>query len=97
MEDTCDDSASPGVATSDALGVRLRRIEGQIRGIARMIEDDRSCEDIVTQFLAARSAINSVAVEIVRLHVDRCLCDMPPETAREQLIRIIELLSKISK
>jgi CsoR family transcriptional regulator, copper-sensing transcriptional repressor len=97
VEDTCDDSASPGAPISDALGVRLRRIEGQIRGIARMIEDDRSCEDIVTQFLAARSAMDRVAVEIVRLHADRCLRDMPPEMAREQLIRIIELMSKISK
>jgi DNA-binding FrmR family transcriptional regulator len=82
--------------TPSDLGVRLRRIEGQIRGIARMIEDDRTCEDVITQLLAVRAGMDRVASEIVRIHVDRCLRDMPPDAARETVTRIVMLLNKIS-
>jgi len=78
------------------LGVRLRRVEGQVRGIARMVENDRSCEDVITQLLAVRSAMDRVAAELVRIHVDRCLSDMPPEEARGRIARIVELLNKIT-
>jgi DNA-binding FrmR family transcriptional regulator len=52
---------------------RLRRIEGQIRGIHRMLEDDRVCEDIVTQLMAARSSLDQVGLRIIDQHIDRCL------------------------
>ncbi len=78
------------------LGLRLRRIEGQIRGIARMIDEDRTCEDVITQLLAVRAGMDRVASEIVRLHVDRCLRDMPPERASDEVVRIVALLNKIS-
>jgi len=78
------------------LNVRLRRVEGQIRGITRMLEEDRSCEDVITQLLAVRSAMDRVALEIVRRHVDRCLRDLPPEESQSQIARIVELLIKIA-
>lgn len=90
------ESASGPPDTPGDLGVRLRRIEGQIRGIARMIEDDRTCEDVITQLLAVRAGMDRVAREIVRIHVDRCLRDMPPDAARETVTRIVTLLNKIS-
>jgi DNA-binding FrmR family transcriptional regulator len=52
---------------------RLRRIEGQIRGIHRMLEQDRVCEDIVTQLMAARSSLDQVGLRIIDQHIDRCL------------------------
>ena len=52
---------------------RLGRIEGQIRGLARMIEDDRYCIDIVTQIGAARAALRRVEEEILREHVAHCV------------------------
>ena len=52
---------------------RLSRIEGQVRGIARMIEDDRYCIDVVTQVSAARAALASVESEIIRDHVGHCV------------------------
>ncbi|MCH7809283.1 MAG: metal-sensitive transcriptional regulator [Chloroflexi bacterium] len=63
---------------------RLRRIEGQIRGIQRMLEEDRVCEDIVTQLMAARSSLDQVGVRLLEHHVDRCLCDdeSPEQAAR---------------
>lgn len=52
---------------------RLSRIEGQVRGIARMVEDDRYCIDIVTQIEAVRAALRRVEEEILRDHVAHCV------------------------
>ena len=52
---------------------RLGRIEGQVRGLARMVEDDRYCIDIVTQISAARAALRRVEEEILREHVAHCV------------------------
>src|SRR5207247_516375 len=57
----------------EAILARLRRIEGQIRGIHRMLAEDRVCEDIVTQLMAARSSLDQVGLLIIDQHVDRCL------------------------
>ena len=52
---------------------RLGRIEGQVRGLARMVEDDRYCIDIVTQISAVRAALRRVEEEILREHVAHCV------------------------
>jgi DNA-binding FrmR family transcriptional regulator len=52
---------------------RLNRIEGQVRGLARMVEDDRYCIDIVTQISAVRAALKRVEEEILRDHVGHCV------------------------
>ena len=52
---------------------RLKRIEGQIRGLAGMVEDDRYCIDVVTQIAAARAALRRVEEEILRDHVAHCV------------------------
>ncbi len=52
---------------------RLRRVEGQIRGIQRMVEDERDCEAIVTQLLAARAALDKTGMLIMGAHIERCL------------------------
>jgi DNA-binding FrmR family transcriptional regulator len=52
---------------------RLNRIEGQVRGLARMVEDDRYCIDIVTQIGAVRAALRRVEEEILRGHVAHCV------------------------
>ena len=52
---------------------RLGRIEGQVRGLARMVEEDRYCIDIVTQISAARAALRRVEEEILREHVAHCV------------------------
>lgn len=98
MSDIIEAEQTPADATNATgdLGVRLRRVEGQIRGIARMLEDDRSCEDVITQLLAVRSAMDRVAKEIVHIHFDRCLRNSPPDESWEQISRIFDLLNKIS-
>ncbi|MES2875951.1 MAG: metal-sensitive transcriptional regulator [Patescibacteria group bacterium] len=57
----------------DALMKRLNRTEGQIRGIARMVEDDQYCIDILTQVGAAKAALDKIALELVRDHAQHCL------------------------
>lgn len=54
-------------------GKRLSRIEGQVRGLAKMVEEDRYCIDIVTQIAAVRAALRRVEEEILRDHVAHCV------------------------
>ena len=57
----------------DALVKRLRRVEGQVRGIEKMVEDDRYCIDILTQISAATTALESLAFKILDEHVNHCV------------------------
>ncbi len=57
----------------DAIGKRLRRIEGQVRGIEKMVEDDRYCMDVLTQIGAVSKALESVAFEVLDDHVRHCV------------------------
>ena len=60
-------------ADKDALVKRLHRIEGQIRGIERMVEDDRYCIDVLTQIAAVNTALESLAFRILDDHVNYCV------------------------
>ena len=59
----------------DALSKRLHRIEGQVRGIERMVEDDRYCIDILTQVGAVKTALESLAFQVLNDHVNHCVAD----------------------
>jgi CsoR family transcriptional regulator, copper-sensing transcriptional repressor len=59
----------------DLVAKRLRRIEGQVRGLQQMIEDDRYCIDILTQISAATKALQAVAVELVGDHLNSCVSE----------------------
>ena len=56
-----------------ALGKRLNRIEGQVRGIARMIEEDRYCVDVLTQIAAVQSALDALARKLLEHHLHGCV------------------------
>jgi CsoR family transcriptional regulator, copper-sensing transcriptional repressor len=62
-------------ASRDDLIKRLARVEGQVRGVAQMIENDRYCIDVVTQINAARAALDKIALGLVDDHVRHCLKD----------------------
>jgi CsoR family transcriptional regulator, copper-sensing transcriptional repressor len=59
----------------EALKKRLHRIEGQVRGIERMVDDDRYCIDILTQVAAVRTALESLGLEVLEDHVNHCVYD----------------------
>jgi len=77
---------------------RLSRIEGQVRGIARMVEEDRYCIDVVTQLSAVRAALRRVEEEILRDHVSHCaeaaIESGDPENQRAKIAELIQVLSK---
>lgn len=75
---------------------RLARIEGQIRGIQRMIDEGRPCDDILTQVLAARTALERTAGEIVGTYIDECITEGSPDEARSRLTRTVKLLTRVS-
>ena len=52
---------------------RLKRIEGQVRGIARMVEEERYCIDVMTQLRAVRAALSRVESELLKSHLDHCI------------------------
>lgn len=60
---------------------RLRRIEGQVRGLHRMVEQDTYCIDVLTQVSAVKSALQSVAVGLVEQHLDHCVADAVAQAA----------------
>jgi len=60
-------------ASKEQLLARLRRIEGQVRGVQRMVDEDRYCIDVVTQINAARAALDKVALGLLDGHVRHCL------------------------
>ncbi len=63
------------VTDKEALVKRLHRIEGQVRGIERMVEEDRYCIDILTQIGAVNTALESLALKLLENHVSHCVTD----------------------
>lgn len=79
----------------EALIKRLKRIEGQVKGIQNMVEEDRYCVDILTQISAIRSAINKVGTIILENHMKGCVTESIKEGNSEEMIQ--ELMGTINK
>ena len=95
------DTATRGYsATKDQLLDRLSRIEGQVGGVQRMVEEDRYCIDVITQINAARAALDKVALALVDGHVRHCLVEGhggptdPDEQTKELMGAVGRLLSR---
>ena len=77
---------------------RLNRIEGQVRGIARMVDEDRYCIDIVTQVAAVRAALRRLEEEILRDHVAHCVEHaIAAGTKADQRRKVAELMDVIGR
>lgn len=73
---------------------RLRRIEGQARGVARMIEEGRDCREVLQQLAAIRAAVQQASVQVLRSYTLECLqVEETPEAVAEALIRAIHQLT----
>jgi DNA-binding FrmR family transcriptional regulator len=77
--------------------LRLRRIEGQVRGLQKMVEDDRYCPDILSQVASVQEALKGVAKELVRNHLNHCARRALKGTDAEAQTAIDELLTVWSK
>ncbi|MBX9615092.1 MAG: metal-sensitive transcriptional regulator [Brevundimonas sp.] len=80
---------------------RLNRIEGQVRGIGRMVEDDRYCVDVLTQIQAVRAALNRVENEVLKDHLDHCVMGAmtgdDPADRQAKATELIELLGRATR
>jgi DNA-binding FrmR family transcriptional regulator len=89
------------VEEKDALVKRLHRIEGQVRGIERMVEDERYCIEILTQIAAATTALESVAFKIQDEHVNHCVAGAlesgNAEVAAEKSRELLEAVHRFSR
>ena len=81
-------------ATKEQLLKRLARVEGQVRGISRMVEDDRYCIDVLTQISAAQAALDKVALGLLDEHARHCV--MPAE-GEQQADRTDELMAAVGR
>lgn len=75
---------------------RLRLIEGQVRGIQRMLEQGRECGDVINQLLAIRSGLDEVSLQIIDLHIDRCVLNgiSVEGDKRSQLQQALRLMAR---
>lgn len=71
---------------------RLKRIEGQIRGLQRMVEEQQDCEAILTQLLAARAALDRVGLLIADSFVQECVLTAEGTVARQRVGRVLEMV-----
>jgi DNA-binding FrmR family transcriptional regulator len=87
-------------AQQQALVSRLNRIEGQVRGIRRMVQEPRLCVEILQQLAAAEAALNRTSLAVLRFHVERCVPDGvvqgDPERSK-QLAELIEIFDRFGK
>jgi DNA-binding FrmR family transcriptional regulator len=71
---------------------RLKRVEGQVRGLQRMVEEERDCEAILTQVMAARSALDRVGLLIAGDFVHHCVAEADGTLAHERISRVLEMI-----
>jgi len=83
-----------------SMTARLNRVEGQLRGIRRMVQEPRLCIEILQQLAAAEAALNRVSLEIFRFHVDTCLpADIAKDESLKQqrLTELVEIFDRFTK
>ncbi len=85
------------VDDKDAILKRLRRIEGQVRGLQRMVEEDTYCIDVLTQISAATKALQSVAIELLEDHLGHCVAEATRKGGEEADAKVREATDAIAR
>lgn len=83
-----------------SMTARLNRVEGQLRGIRRMVQEPRLCIEILQQLAAAEAALNRVSLEIFRFHVDVCLpgdISQGADQKEQRLTELVEIFDRFTK
>jgi DNA-binding FrmR family transcriptional regulator len=86
-------------ASKEQLLGRLARVEGQVRGVARMVEEDRYCIDVLTQISAARAALEQISLGLLDQHARHCMLGEgdAPEGPAEQVQELMGAVSRLVK
>ena len=97
--DSCcvPDHSDSYAADKAKLLARLRRIEGQVRGIGRMVEDDKYCVDILTQISAVMSSAQSVGLLLLQDHIRGCVVDARPEDREDRLQELNKAIERFTR
>ncbi len=95
MADSTSVPARGYTASKDQLQKRLARVEGQVRGISRMVEDDRYCIDILTQINAVRAALDKVALGLLDGHARHCMHEGAREGRADEMAT--ELMAAVGR
>jgi DNA-binding FrmR family transcriptional regulator len=89
-----------GQDIKDNLDKRLKRIEGQVKGVRRMIDEGKTCQDVLTQVAAARSALKMVGNLVLNHHATECLCSnvsaKDKKTKAEELQKLIQTITRFA-
>ena len=99
MTTTPDTAAThPGYSDSkDAHLKRLRRIEGQVRGIARMVEEETYCIDVLTQVSAVTRALQAVSINLLEEHISHCVVDAARESDEAAAAKVDEVVAAVTR
>jgi len=87
-------------AQQQALVTRLNRIEGQVRGIRRMVQEPRLCIEILQQLSAAEPALNRISLSVLRFHVEKCVpegIDKGEPERTERLSELVDIFDRFAK
>jgi DNA-binding FrmR family transcriptional regulator len=84
-------------ATQDQLLKRLRRIEGQVRGVERMVEEERYCVDVLTQIAAVQAALDKVALGLLDDHARHCVIEGPEGMKDERTEELIGAIARLMR
>jgi DNA-binding FrmR family transcriptional regulator len=87
-------------AQQQALVTRLNRIEGQVRGIRRMVQEPRLCIEILQQLSAAEAALNRISLSVLRFHVEKCVpegIDKGEPERTERLSELVDIFDRFAK
>ncbi len=87
----------PNTAVKNTLQNRLKRIEGQVRGVQKMLDDDRECQEIVQQLTAVRAAIHNARLEFIRTYARDCLLQGAELNETERVALVDDLMNLIAK
>ncbi|VAV88101.1 Repressor CsoR of the copZA operon [hydrothermal vent metagenome] len=81
--------------------LRMRRIEGQVRGVAKMMEEDRYCIDILQQFSAVEAALRSTKMKILEIHTNHCVDEALTsgniDEQKKKIAELVDLFGKMGK
>ncbi len=94
---TTDQTARGYTADKESLQKRLRRIEGQVRGVQGMVEEDRYCIDVVTQIAAIQAALDKVALGLLEDHAHHCVIGGEPEMQAERTEELMGVVRRLVK
>jgi DNA-binding FrmR family transcriptional regulator len=89
-----------GTSEQHSLVTRLNRIEGQIRGIRKMVQEPRLCVEILQQLAAAEAALNRISLAIFRYHIDNCVSEGVSKgeiERRKQLNELVDIFDRFAK